>query len=501
MSASIGRALHVVLAAVALGIVGQFLFFDVAIGINLPIAIALLVVGGWLLKRPMTRVDRLDRWLAPAAVAFAAFAAIRADPTIVALDLLAALGLAGGAMASYGRRHVVRRPFVRLLELGVAVAGWVVAGAAPALAAARRRLPSSRIGLDSARPVVPVLRGLLIAAPVVVVFVSLFSAADATFARAVEDLASIDVDLGTTAGRAALAAILAWIAGGALALAASRPARRDEPAPRADAGWRLGTTEAVTVLVVVDAIFAAFVGFQAVYLFGGLDTLATIGMTYSEYARRGFFELVVVAVLAGGLIVALERLARRRSPGLVTLGVGLASLTGVVLVSAAVRMRLYQEAYGWTELRLYVLASIVVLAIVLTALAVALVTDRVRWIGHVILAAGLAVGLGLNVLGPARFITEQNVARLLDPSLVPPSGRSGLDTWYVASLGDDRIPDLVRALPALPEPDAGDLRSELRLRLEELRTDPTLTAWPAWNLGREAARAALEAAAERGELD
>jgi len=501
VSATIGRAAHVVLAAIVLGILGQLLFFDVAIGVNFPIAIGLLVASGWLLKRPMTRVGRVDLWLGPAAVAFAAFAAIRADTTIVLLDALTGLGLAGAALASYGRRTVVSRPFRQLLGLGLAVGGWVLAGAVPALAATRRRLPAGPDALRRARPALPVLRGLLIAVPVVLVFMSLFSAADAVFARVLEDLTRVEIDLGSGAGRAALAAVLGWLTAGGLALAASRPVSRPRPGAAVDAGWRLGTTETVTVLVAVDAIFVVFVALQGAYLFGGLDTLAAAGLTYSEYARRGFFELVAVAILAGGLVVVLERVVRHRSAAVIGAAVGLALLTGVVLASAAVRMRLYQEAYGWTELRLYVLATIVVLAVALAALVVVLLRDRVRWIGHVVLASGLVVGLGLNVLGPVRFITEQNVARALDPSLVPAHGISGLDTWYAVTLGDDAIPDLVRALPAVEEPEAGLLRDELRIRLRQLQADPGLRAWQAWNRGREEARSALEAAAARGALD
>jgi len=499
---AIGRAVHVVLAAAALGIVGQLLFFDVAIGLNFPIAVALLVASGWLLRRPMAGVAWRDLWLGPAAIAFAGFAAIRADTSIVLLDSLTALGLAGAALASYGRRAVLSRSFGELITLGVSVAGWVGAGAVPALGAARRRMPAARGAMGRARPALPVLRGLMIALPVMLIFISLFSAADAVFARVVDDLTDLDLDLGTVPGRAVVAVLLGWLAAGGLALAASRPAAQSGPMPSTDgAAWRLGRTEALTVLVAVDLLFAAFVALQGAYLFGGVDTLGAIGMTYSEYARRGFFELVAVAILAGGLIVAAERLSRDRSRGMLAAAVGLAALTTVVLVSAALRLRLYQEAYGWTELRLYVLATIVLLAGILVALVLALLTDRVRWIGHAVLGLGLVVGMGLSILGPARFITEQNVARALDPSLVPARGQSGIDTIYVLSLGDDRIPDLVRGLPALTEQEGEFVRETLRFRLHELRTDPALDAWQAWNLGRARALAALETADARGDLD
>ncbi|HEX2844331.1 MAG TPA: DUF4153 domain-containing protein, partial [Candidatus Limnocylindria bacterium] len=201
------------------------------------------------------------------------------------------------------------------------------------------------------------------------------------------------------------------------------------------------------------------------------------------------------------LVVALDQLIVRRSMAWLVASIGLVALTGAVLASAAMRLRLYQEAYGWTELRLYVIATIIVLGVSLGALIVGLATDRVRWIGHVMVAATLGAGLALSAIGPVRFITEQNVARAVDPGLVPENGNDGLDAFYLASLGDDAVPALVRALPVI-EGDEGDfLRTELRFRLEALREDDALNAWQAWNAGRQAAREALEGAAREGLLD
>jgi hypothetical protein len=492
--AAIRHGGRVLLAAGAFGLGGQVLFYEVGVGINFPIAVGLLLAGAWLLRRPAAEPMRRDLWLAPAAIAFAAMAAVRADPTIVTLDALTALGLTGAALASFGGRTVVARPLGRMIELGIGVAGWIAGGAARAW----RGRPPSTISLRRAGPALPYLRGLLIAAPIVLVFVALFSSADAVFARILDDVFEADLELGEIPGRLGMTAVLGWLAAGGLALSASTPPTER---PVAASTWRLGRPEALTVLLAVDALFLGFVALQGAYLFGGLDTLGATGLTYAEYARRGFFELVAVAVLAGGLIVAVERSTRDRSRPFIGAAIGLAVLTGVVLVSAALRLRLYQEAYGWTELRLYVLATIGLLAVGLLGLVVALAADRVRWIGHVLIAAGLGIGLALSLIGPVRFITEQNVARVLDPSLVVEHGRTELDHAYAVSLGDDAVAALLTALPSLDEPDAERLRDALRWRLAELRRDSGLRAWQAWNLGRARALTALETAEDRGVLD
>jgi Domain of unknown function (DUF4173) len=334
-------------------------------------------------------------------------------------------------------------------------------------------------------PVAPVLRGLLIAVPVAIVFVALFSAADAVFARIVGNIFGLEIDLGDAGWRMALAAALAWVAAGAIGVVGS-----DAPAQTADvgrAGWRIGATEVVTVLVVVNAIFAVFVALQAAYLFGGLDTLELTGLTYAAYARRGFLELVAVAVLVGTTVLVLEALVQPRTRRYVVAALALTGLTGVVLASAALRLRLYQEAYGWTELRFYVLTAIVFLALGLLLAIRAIIAGRSRRLLHGFFALGLTVALAANVIGPVRFVTDANLERALHPELVPPNGSTGLDVDYLVVLDTDAVGPLVDALP--------DLDPALRRQVEATLSDRdvvTSRQWQDWSLSRLIAASALE---------
>jgi hypothetical protein len=253
---------------------------------------------------------------------------------------------------------------------------------------------------------------------------------------------------------------------------------------------RLGAIESATVLIAVDILFAVFVLLQVAYLFGGLDTLAATGLPYAQYARSGFFELVWVAVLAGGLLATIHAIAARRTGALVGAGLALAGLTAVVLASALLRLRIYQDAYGWTELRFYVLATIVWLGIGIGITIALLATDRMRWLLHGVAMAAVVVLVGINLVGPSRLIAEQNVARVLDPSLVPADGKSGLDVAYALRLGDDAVPALVAALPALDASDRAALLRRLQARRDALAA-PEAAGWPSSNLGRELARRAL----------
>jgi hypothetical protein len=170
----------------------------------------------------------------------------------------------------------------------------------------------------------------------------------------------------------------------------------------------------------------------------------------------------------------------------VAAAIGLVVLTIVVLASAFLRLRLYQDAYGWTELRFYVLAAILWLALGAVMAVLTLATDRSRWLLHGMVVLSFGFGLAFNVIGPVRLVTEQNIQRALQPELVAPGGETGFDIYYLASLGDDALPLLADHFCELPV-STGAARV-LEMRSERLARAEAGRAWQAWNLARELAR-------------
>jgi hypothetical protein len=457
---------------------------------------------------------------------------LRTDPSVVFLDI----ALAGAAVVAWSFAvngvAVTRRSAARVgllaVQAGLATTvalAWLLGRAASDGVVAR--------GLGQLGRLTPVVRGALVAIPVVAAFSFLLTSADAVFGRALDDVLHLPFDVDDVLGRAAFSLVAAFLVAGPIALAAAAPGvlafagfrpadaspdpdgDRDVPdpdpgsepdAPPAEAAsearagprttGRRWATESLVVLAAVDVLFAAFAVVQVVYLFGGTDTLAAIGMTYSDYARQGYFQLVGVVALAGLLLLGTHELVGRTRPFLAA-GLTLLVLTGVILASAALRLRLYQEAYGWTELRFFVAASILWLA-ACVGLAVALLArDRMRWLPHGIAVAAVAVTLGVSALGPQAFVMHQNLARVLDPRLVPPGGHTGFDVGYGLSLGDDAIPDLVAALDALPATERAIVVDELWRRRAAAIFDTADDGPLSWNLARDRAWAALEALSGR----
>jgi hypothetical protein len=484
------------LAALAFGVLAELTMDGPAVGLNLPIVTATMLAAAWRFRRADRAPDPLDAWLPVAAVVLAGFVALRADPFVALLDIAGAAAFTGASAAAFSGLAVTRRSATAVMAIGAWALEAVLAGTGRALRAGR---PARTDGPRQAPAWFgPVGRGLILAVPLALLFAVLFASADPIFNRGFEDVMNFRIDLGDVPGRIVFILAVAWLAGGVLSVAArglpamepvslGAAARSAAVAP----GRLIGTTEAVVVLVAVDLVVTLFVGLQLAYLFGGLDTLAAAGMKYSDYARRGYFELVAAAALAGGVLVALEYQVAHRTRLYLALALALVGLTIVVLASAALRLSLYQDAYGWTELRLYVAVSIAAMAVTLGTLSIFLATDRTRWLGHAMVVIGLISLISLNVIAPAAFVAERNLDRVIDPSLVPPDGEASLDADYLGVLPDDAIPALVAALPALKPVEAVRVRRLLESRRAELANEPAYTSPFAWNLGRERAKAAL----------
>src|SRR5262249_2145087 len=93
-------------------------------------------------------------------------------------------------------------------------------------------------------------------------------------------------------------------------------------------------------------LLSAWIGVQVRTLFGGIDYVAAVsGMTVAEYARRGFFELIVIAgIVSASLLVAdevLDRAPGRARASFRAVGGILLGLVGAVLLSAVLRLGLY----------------------------------------------------------------------------------------------------------------------------------------------------------------
>jgi len=347
-----------------------------------------------------------------------------------------------------------------------------------------------------------VLWGVALALPFLVLFGALFAAADAVFAGYVRTLSSWLTDFPNVLARLVLSLMLAWLALGLARYAFTAEAGGSDPGRLVRLDFlRLGGPAAITALALVNLLFVTFVAVQAVYLFGGADTLARSGLSHSEYARRGFFELVTVAALVLGLVLLADWLTRfaegRTRQVIALLNALLVVLTLVILVSSLLRMSLYTQEYGLTQLRFYTTVFMLWLAVALVWLVATVLVPRRspapqgrQHFAFGALVTALATLVLVNFANPDALIARANLERAIAGVGQP------LDAAYVTqNLGADAVPAGLAALPRLPD---ATLRARLACGLleeEKLLDQQALRlTWRGENLGSSTARRALAAA-------
>jgi hypothetical protein len=319
----------------------------------------------------------------------------------------------------------------------------------------------------------------------IVLFGALFASADVFFRDLLRDAAVLDP--GELFSHLALWALCAWLAGSYLwgALLAERG-----PVPEAPrVTWlRFEFIETGVVFGLVDALFLLFVGVQFRYLFGGADRVeASSSLTYAEYARRGFFELVAVAALVVPFLLLAHWLVQRGSARLQRLYTALAGvlvvLVFVVIASALERMRLYQQTFGLTELRLYTTAFMIWLVAVFGWIGFTVLRGRRDRFAFGVFVAGLAVVIALNALNPDALIVRRNAA--LEESDRP------FDSAYALGLSPDSVPALVANLDRVSPAARCTVARDLRARYLDEDDD-----WRSWSWGRSRARDAVASSRE-----
>ncbi len=358
--------------------------------------------------------------------------------------------------------------------------------------------PWSQLSSKKSLIFVGFLRGLIFAVPILVIFGFLLSSADPIFQNILNNIFRLDFD-------SLFNHLLGILMFATLFAALLRSNLLGENWQKANVNTppilQFGLIETILVFGSLVVLFAGFMAVQFYYLFGGLQALEQAGLTYAEYGRSGFFELVTVTVLLhlllliGLWLVSQNKLSQNIFKGLASLLVIL--LFGVVY-SAYTRLGLYIETYGLTELRFYSMAMIFWIGIVMLYFLAKLFSEKLPKIAMSYIFLGMMGVIALNIVNPDGFIARVNLERSLesDVEIRKEDSRSSssiksleLDRNYLSWLSADTVPTLVSYYKAYKtqgkESDIKELLDKQAARLEKIND------WRAWNLGRARAKSHL----------
>ena len=444
MSTTTKLALSILLAALLFGVVGDVLLRAMPWGLNLLLWVAALALGIVALAQwnnlPLTGGGR---WLIGPALIFAALFALRDSIMLNTANLLAIL-ICLALIAYRALQGRLRVATLTEYAKGTALASAFGLFGAFVLVFDDIKWGQIKIGGQS-KHVAAVGTGVLIAVPMLFVFGGLLTSADAVFQKMIGDLFNWDVY--EIFSHTFWIGFWAWIVGGFLRMTFLYKESAAKPATYKGV---LGAVEVSIVLGSLIALFFGFVVVQARYLFGGSEVLRSlIKMSFAEYARRGFFELVTVAALVLPFLLFLHWLLKKDDPRSQRvfryLSGGVIGLLFVIMFSALYRMRLYQIEFGLTELRLYTTAFMGWLAIVFVWFILTVPHGKSDRFAFGALASALLVLLTLNLLNPDDLIVRVNAGRV--------DAANGFDASYVVGLSADAVPALITTLPLMKEYD------------------------------------------------
>lgn len=496
-------AIPLILSSLIMGLVGNFIFYGQDLGLSVLIFVSAFILITLLWSVRFSGLPSLRKlWIIIPILFFASMIVIRANNYLLFFNSIAILGLS--ALFLYYLHHereidnsAMHNHIFATISAPIEASG----GGFVTLNHGYRRIKERNWnGLNSFMPIV---RGLLLTIPIVAIFIVLLSSADAVFNNQVEGFFSIFAidNLGIIGTRILITLAITWVTLGLFSFALTQrylpqqigdPTQEDDtsdslPKKQTARKFSLGITESGMVLASVVLLFGFFVFIQLTYFFAS-DVILAEGLSYAEYARRGFFELLAVALLVLGLMLILDFFTIRRHRSEQTIFISLSSimvlLTFVIMVSAWQRMVLYEQAFGFTYLRVYSHVFIVWLGILLVfgLLHIFRVRANIFALGIILVAIGY---LGtLNLMNIDRYIAQQNINRYVEAD-------EELDMCYLRDLSVDALAPMMALYDSI---DDETMRNDLTLwlskhkRLENQRYSTTTifefnlahqTAWEA----------------------
>ncbi len=352
------------------------------------------------------------------------------------------------------------------------------------------KIIKSKTDSDKASVVSKVVIGLLLSVPLAAVVISLLSEADEVFGHWMKSITDMFVKVNM---EDFIAQLIIGLFVGTIIFSYlwslyndknKLPDSRPEENTQIKKVW--DPIVVLTMLISVNLIYVIFTIIQFTYLFGSVSSLLPEGVTYAEYARRGFFELILVTLINVSILISVINFTKKENvisaKALKILNSLLVACTMVMLLSAHFRMSLYEEAYGYTYLRVFTHAFMIFIFVILTATLIKVWKESLSLLKSYIVITIIAY-IAINYFNADVFIVNNNIRRFNNPEI------NTIDTAYLSYLSDDAVPYMVELLESPDTQVSEDIRHQLFIRKEKLQEERD---WQSFNLSHYKAKKILE---------
>jgi len=164
----------------------------------------------------------------------------------------------------------------------------------------------------------------------------------------------------------------------------------------------------ITFTSILAVIYVIYCIIQIVYLFMGMERGLPEGLTYSGYARSGFWELIFVSILNFLIVLACMYLFKGNGILRAVLTI-ISGCTFIIALSAAYRMLLYIAEYHLTFARVFVLWFLCILMFVMIGVIMNIYSESFSLFKYIIIVVSVFY-IGFSLSRPDYWIARYNIS-------------------------------------------------------------------------------------------
>lgn len=465
-------------ASFVLGLLFNYFFYKQLPGVAFPLfASAVLIILFSLEIYFKIKFHAANFYITLGILFFSWMVFVRANSFLVFLNIVITIYLFYLITDQNAKKNIKKYLLVDYIKLIISLSGKFINGAIFALS----ELVTLKSEMGEQKKLSQIIKGALMAIPVLFLFILLFSSADLVFQKYLQDIINYFGIEFLTQTLIVLIMTLGFM--GVFTYMFYKPAileDRGEPIIKRSG---LGALETTIFLGAINLLFLLFIILQLTYLFGGENNVTGQGFTYAEYARQGFFELLVVSITSFLLVWNSQKnIAAENNNTPVQFKVVSTFLSIEVLIimaSAFKRLLLYENAFGFTTARFYGHLAVIWLGLIFLFLIYKILANKKEsmfaFVSFISIIAFLAF---VNIFNPDAFIGRKNIER---------ASSNNLDVYYITSLSEDGMEQSIKALDMPDEHLRRTAARNLYFKKQNLDRILSGTGWQSTNLSRRKA--------------
>ncbi|MBW9156679.1 DUF4153 domain-containing protein [Clostridium tagluense] len=327
-----------------------------------------------------------------------------------------------------------------------------------------------------------ILKGVIISIPLLIVILVLLTSADMVFKNYITNfsIGLEDISLGKITGHL-LVIIIAFIIIFSY-IWSFKYAFDEGESNKKDIKWEPVTI--LTIIFMINLVYLLFSIVQFSYLYGGENNFTAGGFTYSEYARKGFFELVAVTIINFTILLSSMKFIKRDNKRInnisnVFLSI-LVAFTFNMLFSAHYKMSLYEQTYGFTYLRIFVHIFMFMLFMLFVVSLIGIWNRKIS-LNKILIIIVLSMYVLVNYINVDKIIASKNIDIYYKTQKI--------DVQYLRNLSYDAIPEILK----LKEDSNMDIAKQINNYLEDLKKDLSQeNSWYEFNYSKYRAKKIID---------